>query len=86
MRERVISGGHNIPTAVIERRYDKGILNLFDLYIPEIDTILIFDNSEGFPELIAEKIDQNVLTLRNKQKFSLLTTYYAFKKRKNSHS
>ena len=85
VRERVKSGGHNIPIDVIERRYDKGILNLFDLYIPEIETILIFDNSEGIPELIAEKIDQNVLTLLNNLKFSRLISYYEFKKRKDSH-
>lgn len=79
--ERVKSGGHNIPSDVIERRFERGILNLFDIYLPEIETVLIFDNSEGFPELIAEKIDLNVLTLRNSKKFSLLKSYYDLKKR-----
>lgn len=34
VRTRVIEGGHNIPEDVIERRYLKGIYNLFDIYLP----------------------------------------------------
>jgi predicted ABC-type ATPase len=34
---RVKHGGHNIPTDVIERRYYKGIYNLFNLFIPLCD-------------------------------------------------
>ncbi len=30
---RVIEGGHNIPEDVIERRYYKGIKNLFEIYL-----------------------------------------------------
>ena len=34
VKTRVQEGGHNIPEQVIERRYLKGIYNLFDIYLP----------------------------------------------------
>lgn len=43
VKTRVKEGGHNIPADVIERRYIKGIKNLFEIYIPIIDQVLIFD-------------------------------------------
>lgn len=78
VKERVKEGGHNIPTEVIRRRYIKGINNLFELYLPVIDSVLIFDNSEGKHELIAEKIEGNQLTLLNQEKFIRLKRYYEF--------
>ena len=44
---RVSEGGHNIEPQIIERRYKRGIKNLFDIYLPIVDGALIFDNSEG---------------------------------------
>lgn len=44
---RVIEGGHNIPKDVIIRRYERGIINLFDIYMPLVDEYRIFDNSNG---------------------------------------
>ena len=76
VRERVKEGGHNIPEDVIRRRYHKGINNLFNLYLPIVDTVLIFDNSEGKHDLIAEKIGGKQLTLLNHEKFKRLKLYY----------
>ncbi|MBT8207587.1 MAG: hypothetical protein KJO18_04880 [Acidimicrobiia bacterium] len=45
VRGRVAQGGHDVPTAIIERRYDRGLRNLFDLYVPLCDTWTIADNS-----------------------------------------
>lgn len=44
---RVTEGGHNIPKDVIIRRYERGIINLFDIYMPLVDEYRIFDNSNG---------------------------------------
>lgn len=52
---RVKEGGHNIKPDIIERRYIKGIINLFDDYLDIVDTTLIFDNTFGVPKLIAKK-------------------------------
>jgi predicted ABC-type ATPase len=76
VRTRVLEGGHNIEPDVIERRYIKGIKNLFDIYIPIVDGVLIFDNSEGKHELIAEKQKDDFLNVTNQEKFNLLKSYY----------
>jgi predicted ABC-type ATPase len=55
VKTRVSEGGHNIGTDIIKRRYIGGIKNLFDIYLGIVDEALIFDNSEGKHDLIAEK-------------------------------
>jgi len=51
---RVENGGHDIPTDAIERRYIKSLTNLFSLYAPLADRVLILDNSVEDASLIAE--------------------------------
>ena len=51
--KRVSQGGHNIPTDVILRRYDAGLQNLFQLYIPVVDYWALYDNSSCPSEKIA---------------------------------
>ena len=53
--ERVKNGGHNIPADVIERRYYRGIKNLFELFIPVSDYWTIADNTYGCLIQIASK-------------------------------
>jgi predicted ABC-type ATPase len=76
VRIRVFEGGHNIEPEVIERRYIRGIINLFDIYLPIVDGALIFDNSEGKHELLADKQIDGLLNILNKEKFNLLEKYY----------
>ena len=76
VKARVKEGGHNIPTDVIERRYMNGIKNLFDIYLEIVDQILIFDNSEGKPILIAEKNFEEEIVIHNLEKFNDLKSYY----------
>ncbi len=73
---RVSEGGHNIEPEVVERRYIKGIKNLFDIYLPIVDGALIFDNSAGKHELIADKQVSGLLSIANQEKFNLLKKYY----------
>lgn len=73
---RVEEGGHNINPEIIHRRYYKGINNLFDIYLPIIDGALIFDNSAGKHELLAEKKIDGLLTIFNEQTFKLLKSYH----------
>ncbi|MGJ1433071.1 zeta toxin family protein [Sphingobacterium spiritivorum] len=73
---RVSEGGHNIEPEVIERRYIKGIKNLFDIYLPIVDGALIFDNSEGQHKLLADKHTDGSLNIVNHEKFNLLKNYY----------
>ena len=80
VKTRVIEGGHNIPENVIERRYLKGIYNLFDIYLPIIDGALIFDNSFGKHELIAQKMVDEDLMISDKNTFKKLKEFYDNKK------
>jgi predicted ABC-type ATPase len=75
VKTRVIEGGHNIEVDVIHRRYYRGLKNLFELYIDIPDSIMIFDNSEEFPELIAEKSIDKELIILNSNKFNLMKQY-----------
>jgi predicted ABC-type ATPase len=52
--ERVVKGGHDIPSEVIERRYYRGLFNLLNLYIPICDTWMVVNNEAITPEPIAE--------------------------------
>ena len=45
--ERVANGGHNIPEDVIKRRYVAGLSNLFNLFVKEVDSWVIYNNSEN---------------------------------------
>ena len=45
--ERVSKGGHDIPEDIIRRRYVSGIKNLFRLYVHEVDSWSIYDNSSA---------------------------------------
>ena len=73
---RVSEGGHNIQEGVIEQRYIKGIKNLFDIFLPIVDGAFIFDNSEGKPELLAQKnVDQSIIIF-NEIKFNQLKQYH----------
>lgn len=52
--ERVRLGGHDVPAETVRRRYEKGLRNLFGLYMPLADSWQLFDNSRaGRPRLIA---------------------------------
>jgi predicted ABC-type ATPase len=70
VRIRVQVGGHNIDTEVIRRRYLNGIKNLFSIYLPLADEVMIFDNSKMIPELIAEKSINSDISVLNQPKFN----------------
>lgn len=54
---RVREGGHVIPEDVIRRRYQRGIDNLFKLYLPLVADAYIYDGSQLPPELAWESIN-----------------------------
>lgn len=52
---RVRLGGHAVEEDVIRRRYASGWRNLFALYMPVVDSWILFDGQmPGVPKLIAE--------------------------------
>jgi predicted ABC-type ATPase len=47
VQERVRLGGHDVPVDTIRRRYDQGLRNFFQLYMPTADSWRYFDNSDA---------------------------------------
>ena len=76
VKTRVSEGGHNIPTDVIKRRYINGIKNLFDIYLPIVDEAMIFDNSTGSIELIAQKTIDSDTKILELTKFNKIKDLY----------
>lgn len=77
VKQRVSEGGHNIDSEIIKRRYTNGIINLFDIYYPIVDEILIFDNSDNRSDFIAEKKNKSLeMIIYNTDKFTSLKKYY----------
>lgn len=73
--ERVRKGGHNIPHDVILRRYSKGLYNLFNLFMNEVDLWTIYDNSDYTRERIAFGGNKVKLVVNNINKFNEVKSY-----------
>ncbi len=52
IRDRVESGGHDVPEPDVRRRYSRSLNNLFNRYAPVMDTVHFFDNSGASPRLV----------------------------------
>lgn len=53
VRERVKHGGHSVPESVIRRRFDRGLGNFFNLYMPIAHDWAIYDNSLATARIVA---------------------------------
>jgi predicted ABC-type ATPase len=63
VKKRVESGGHNILDDVILRRYERGLINLSNLFIDVSDFSMIFDNSENSSKIIAKGADKESMEI-----------------------
>ena len=71
VKERVSTGGHDIPMDAIIRRYPRSLANLF-LYAEVCDMTLCFDNSGREPIPIFEKINGEDYRILNNDLFTRL--------------
>ncbi len=71
--ERVRSGGHSIPEETIRRRYERGLKNLFELYIPVTNAWRIFNAAPKEPEEIARFDEKNGEIIFDKETWQLIT-------------
>ncbi|MDR1458982.1 MAG: zeta toxin family protein [Bacteroidales bacterium] len=72
---RVASGGHNISEEIIERRYYRGIYNLFNLYINIVDYWMLLDNSGTLFDIIAEGIKNETKYIVNPKSYQIMEKY-----------
>jgi predicted ABC-type ATPase len=63
VRQRVESGGHDIPDEAIARRYRRTVSNFLTVFAPLCDEVFCYDNSGSRPIPVFSKIggDQEVL-------------------------
>ena len=71
VHERVAAGGHNIPDAVIRRRYVMGLQYFFGTYVPVTDRWILADNSKSPFTVVAEG-SRDVLYIKDNEKYSLI--------------
>jgi predicted ABC-type ATPase len=55
IKERVLRGGHDVPEAVVRRRFGRSIRNFLVHYRPLADRWMLFDNSDAALSIIASK-------------------------------
>ena len=66
--KRVKSGGHNIPTDVIERRFKRSLTNLVDRYRVLVDEWFVYDNAElKAPTIIAFGTNKSSTVVEDKK-------------------
>ena len=74
--QRVSMGGHNIPTDVIIRRYEAGLQNLFQLYMPVCDYWTLYDNSNCPAIRIASGFGTEKIEVFDKERYAELYKKY----------
>lgn len=55
VQQRVLEGGHDVPEAVIRRRFNKGWHKFEHLYRDLVDEWALYDNSGSRPVLLVER-------------------------------
>jgi len=55
IKDRVATGGHDVPGIDIRRRFNRGLYNFFNYYKPLSDGWHLFDNSDVKPRLVAKE-------------------------------
>ena len=72
IKERVASGGHDVPAADVRRRFRRSVDNFFKVYESYLDSWMLFDNSEETPRLVAEKASGK-LSIKDTELFSKIS-------------
>ena len=75
VKGRVLEGGHDIPEAVVTRRFDRSVRNFLAEYRGLANSWFLFDNSNATPAVMAfEK--QGSLHIMNPELYELLIARY----------
>lgn len=75
VRARVQEGGHDVPEAVVRRRFERSIRNFLRHYRPLSDSWILFNNAATTPVVIAfEK--QGSVRIMNRETYESLIAHY----------
>jgi predicted ABC-type ATPase len=75
VRERVSRGGHDVPEAVVRRRFDRSMRNFLAHYRQLADNWILFENSGSTPAVIALDEDRKVRIMDEKLYSGLVKRY-----------
>ncbi len=75
VRGRVLEGGHDVPEAVVRRRFGRSIRNFFVHYRRLADSWILFDNSVATPNVIAFEKQGGVRIMESGIYNGLVTRY-----------
>jgi predicted ABC-type ATPase len=75
VRGRVLGGGHDVPEAVVRRRFDRSIRNFLTNYRSLADSWTLFDNSGQRPVIFASETGDK-LSIIGIQKYKELISRY----------
>jgi predicted ABC-type ATPase len=75
IRGRVLEGGHDIPEAVVRRRFDRSFENFVMRYGPLVDSWTLFDNSGAKPGVIAFQRSGELRIMRSAEYEAILKRY-----------
>lgn len=73
IKNRVLDGGHNVPSADVLRRFSRSISNFFGTYADAVSTWMLFDNSGAKPVLAAKRVNGNVV-VEDKDAYNRITS------------
>ena len=76
--ERVAKGGHNIPEDIIVRRYWEGLDNLFNIYMPIVDTWVLVNNAEMPRTIIATGGREQDTIINDNRLYKIIEEYVKY--------
>ena len=77
VQQRVTQGGHHVPEETIQRRYEAGIRNFFELYRPLADSWFFYDNSNtANPRLLAAGEKESNINIADAQTWQQIEAKY----------
>lgn len=70
-----MNGGHDVPAAVVRRRFERSMRNFFQHYRVLADSWILFDNSGAAPDIIALEKRGKLRIMRKELYRDLISRY-----------
>jgi predicted ABC-type ATPase len=75
VRLRVLGGGHDVPEAIVRRRYNRSIRNFLNTYRSLTESWILFDNSGETPKVIASGVGDKARIMIEDEYRNILQQY-----------
>lgn len=66
IKQRVQEGGHDVPSADVARRFQRSVVNFFQVYQLLSDSWILIDNSIEIPSAVAYQVNRKIIVLNHK--------------------